>query len=129
VLAIDAEGERRRRLQARCHRDVHVVDELDGISVLIARMATEDAHAVMKQLDACAHASDSNVTIGEKRAEALAALVLGGDGATAAPSAPTWTSSSTCRHCSASRRAPWVPPAPRARRPRRGRRRSAERAR
>jgi len=85
VLAIDAEGERRRRLQARCHRDVHVVDELDGISVLIARMATEDAHAVMKQLDACAHASDSNVTIGEKRAEALAALVLGGDGATAAP--------------------------------------------
>jgi len=85
VLAIDAEGERRRRLQARCHRDVHVVDELDGISVLIARMATEDAHAVMKQLDDVAHGSDSNVTIGEKRTEALAALVLGGDGATAAP--------------------------------------------
>jgi len=85
VLAIDAEGERRRRLQARCHRDVRVVDELDGISVLIARMATEDAHAVMKQLDACAHASESTLSIGQKRAEALAALVLGGDGATAAP--------------------------------------------
>ena len=82
VLAIDAEGERRRRLQARCHRDVHVVDELDGISVVIARMATEDAHAVMTQLDACAHASESTLNIGEKRAEALAALVLGGDGAT-----------------------------------------------
>ena len=85
VLAIDAEGERRRRLQARCHRDVHVVDELDGISVLIARMATEDAHAVMTQLDACAHASVSTLSIGQKRAEALAALVLGGDGAIAAP--------------------------------------------
>ena len=85
VLAIDAEGERRRRLQARCHRDVRVVDELDGISVLIARMATEDAHAVMKQLDACAHASESTLSIGQKRAEALAALVLGGDGAIAAP--------------------------------------------
>ena len=85
VLAIDAEGERRRRLQAHCHRDVRVVDELDGISVLIARMATEDAHAVMKQLDACAHASESTLSIGQKRAEALAALVLGGDGATAAP--------------------------------------------
>jgi len=81
VLAIDAEGERRRRLQARCQRDVHVTDELDGISVLVARMATEDAHAVMAQIEAVAHASDSTLSIGEKRAEALAALVLGGDGA------------------------------------------------
>jgi len=80
VLAIDADGERRRRLQARCHRDVHVTDELDGISVLIARMATEDAHAVMTHLDAYAHASESTLSIGEKRAAALAALVLGGDG-------------------------------------------------
>ena len=85
VLAIDAEGERRRRLQARCHRDVHVSDELDGISVLIARMATEDAHAVMTQINAAAHASDSTLSIGERRAEALAALILGSDGASAVP--------------------------------------------
>ena len=84
VLAIDAEGERRRRRQARCYRDVHVTDEVDGVSVLVARMATEDAHAVMAQIDAAAHASDSTLTIGEKRTEALAALVLGGDGAQAA---------------------------------------------
>ena len=85
VLAIDAEGERRRRLQARCHRDVHVTDELDGISVLVARMATEDAHAVMTQIDAVAHTSDSPLSIGKKRVEALASLVLGGDGAEVAP--------------------------------------------
>ena len=85
VLAIDAERERRRRLQARCHRDVHVSDELDGISVLIARMATEDAHAVMTQINATAHASDATLSIGEKRAAALAALVLGSDGASTAP--------------------------------------------
>jgi len=85
VLAIDADGERRRRLQARCYRDVHVTDEVDGISVLVARMATEDAHAVMTAIDAAAHASDSSLSIGEKRAQALAALVMGGDGATGAP--------------------------------------------
>ena len=39
VLAIDADGARRRRLEARCSRDVYVVDELDGISTLIARLA------------------------------------------------------------------------------------------
>ncbi|MBK9740295.1 MAG: DUF222 domain-containing protein [Actinobacteria bacterium] len=80
VLAIDAAGERRRRCEAKCTRDVYVVDELDGISTLIARMSTEAAHAVMAQVEALAHnegfTPDPAATMGERRAEALAALVL-----------------------------------------------------
>jgi len=55
VLAIDAQGQRRRRERARCTRDVFVVDEIDGISTLIARLATEQAHAIMTAVDAAAH--------------------------------------------------------------------------
>ncbi|MBK9739667.1 MAG: DUF222 domain-containing protein [Actinobacteria bacterium] len=85
VLAIDAAGERRRRREAKCTRDVYVVDELDGISTLIARMSTEAAHAVMAQVDALAHddrfsppaEGSASATMGERRVEALAALVLG----------------------------------------------------
>ena len=77
VLAIDAEGERRRRERARCTRDVYVADGLDGISTLVARMATEDAHAIMALVDAVAVAGElPELTVGERRAEALAALVL-----------------------------------------------------
>jgi hypothetical protein len=80
VLAIDAAGERRRRREAKCTRDVYVVDELDGISTLIARMSTEAAHAVMTAVEALAHddgfTPDPAATMGERRAEALAALVL-----------------------------------------------------
>ena len=94
VLAIDAAGERRRRREAKCTRDVYVVDELDGISTLIARMSTEAAHAVMTAVDALAHddrfsppftdgthadgptRGHETATIGERRGEALAALVL-----------------------------------------------------
>lgn len=92
VLAIDAEGERRRRLVARCTRSVYVVDELDGISTLIARMSTESAHAVMSAVDALVHSRDESAAsgaahptrVGERRAEALARLVLGGAGAVTA---------------------------------------------
>ncbi len=91
VLAIDAEGERRRRERARCTRDVYVVDDVDGLSTLMARMATEDAHAVLRQLDATARATKAasqvegaadadaggSWTIGEHRAHALKAAVLG----------------------------------------------------
>jgi hypothetical protein len=89
VLAIDAEGERRRRQEARCTRDVWVRDEVDGISLLVARMATEQAHAVMTAIDATAHDHrlevEPSAVMGERRVAALAALVLGGDGATTAP--------------------------------------------
>jgi hypothetical protein len=53
----------------------------------MARLATEQAIAVMTQIDAAAHASDADGPMGEKRAEALASLILGGDGAAA--TAPT----------------------------------------
>jgi hypothetical protein len=89
VLAIDAAGERRRRELARCTRDVWVRDEADGISMLVARMATEQAHAVMTAIDAKAHDDrlevEPSAVMGERRVAALAALVLGGDGATTAP--------------------------------------------
>jgi hypothetical protein len=96
VLAIDAEGQRLRRERARCTRDVWVVDEPDGLSLLMARMSTEHAHAVMAACDHAARtvgqpAEDCGAgpmaavpTIGERRVEALLHLALGGSG-TAAP--------------------------------------------
>jgi len=80
VLAIDAEGERRRRERARCQRNVFVIDALDGLSTIVARLATEDAHALMSLIDGAARESaDPELTMGERRAEALAALALGHD--------------------------------------------------
>ncbi len=80
VLAIDAEGERRRRERARCQRDVFVIDALDGLSTFVARLATEDAHTLMSLIDGAARESaDPELTMGERRAEALAALALGHD--------------------------------------------------
>ena len=80
VLAIDAGGQARRREQARCARDVHVYDDVDGLSTLIARLATEDAHALMTVVDALAHEPDfpaaCGASMGERRAQALTALVL-----------------------------------------------------
>jgi hypothetical protein len=82
VLAIDAAGVQRRRRQALAARDVYVADQLDGVSVLIARMATEQAHAVLATLDATAHAAktrghgDADLTMGQRRVEALTEAVL-----------------------------------------------------
>jgi hypothetical protein len=90
VLAIDADGQRRRHLQARCAREVYVADGEDGISTLVARLSTPDAHAVFALVDAVAHdlgdepeGCRPRLTIGERRAEALAALVLARDGSSA----------------------------------------------
>jgi hypothetical protein len=79
VLTIDAAGEERRRREARCTRDVYIVDELSGISTLVARLASEQAHAVMAAVHAAAAGGDAS-TAGERRAQALAALVRGGGG-------------------------------------------------
>jgi hypothetical protein len=80
VMIIDAEGEQRRRQAAKCTRGIHVWDELDGISTLVARMTTESAHAVMTVIDELAHdersLSECGSSIGERRVEALARLVL-----------------------------------------------------
>jgi hypothetical protein len=82
LLAIDADGQARRRRSARCTRDVYVVDELDGISTLVARLATEQAHAVMAAVRTAAAsadpvAADDTGGAGERRADAFARLVLG----------------------------------------------------
>ena len=100
VLAIDSEGQARRRERAKGSRGVWVSPDVDGLSLLIATMATEDALAVMTQINACAHArqnaaaesasgarasgaSDGEpvpaLCLGEHRVQALAALILGGD--------------------------------------------------
>jgi hypothetical protein len=96
VLTIDAEGQRRRRELARGTRDIWVVDEPDGLSILMARMSTEHAHAVKAACDHAARtvgqpAEDCGAgpraavpTIGERRVEALLHLALGGS-STAAP--------------------------------------------
>lgn len=81
MASIDAEGERRRREAARCTRDVWVSPDDDGIATLIARLDAVSAHAIRAAIDAAAAdpaiAGDCAATLGERRAEALAALVLG----------------------------------------------------
>ena len=82
VLAIDGEGEARRRRQVRAIRDAFVWAEDDGLAVFGVRMATEHAHACLAAVDALAHddrfVSDCDASIGERRAEAAAALLLTG---------------------------------------------------
>jgi hypothetical protein len=71
---------------------VWVTDGLDGLSILMARMSTEHAHAVLAELghaakaaQTAAAATSDSWTIGEHRVHALAAAVLGGSGVLAAP--------------------------------------------
>ena len=102
ILAIDGEGQARRREWAKGSRNVWVSPDVDGLSLLVATMATEDALAVMTQINATAHArqdaacqvdlrrKDADgapaMCLGEHRAQALAALVLGRDRAPAGSS-------------------------------------------
>ena len=94
--AVDPAGTARRRRQALHQRDVFVVDELDGISLLLARMSTEHAHACLSALNSIVHvprcgsaqappaigflpASIQSIdvpAIGVRRSEALAELIL-----------------------------------------------------
>ena len=81
IAAIDVAGERRRREQARCTRDVWVSPDEDGLATLVARLDALTAHAIRAAIDTAAHdpavAGDCAATAGERRAEAFAALVLG----------------------------------------------------
>jgi hypothetical protein len=81
MAAVDAEGEQRRRRAARCTRDVWVSPDDDGIATLVARLDALTAHAIRAAVEAAAAdpsvAGDCAATVGERRAEALAALVLG----------------------------------------------------
>ena len=81
LAAADAQGEQRRRRAARCTRDVWVSPDDDGIATLVARLDALTAHAIRAAVDAAATdpaiAGDCGATAGERRAEALTALILG----------------------------------------------------
>jgi hypothetical protein len=75
-------------MQARACRDVFVVDEIDGLSTLMARLSTETAHALMSAINAATGSTghDSAGTVGERRCAVLVDLLLGPTaGATASP--------------------------------------------
>lgn len=92
VLAIDPHGAGMRRRIAQRTLDVLVADDVDGISSLNARLATEHAHAILRRiarhaedlgpLGSAADTADGDTgereTIGQRRARALVDLLLGG---------------------------------------------------
>ena len=79
LARLDAAGAQERRRQQRCTRDVCIVDESDGVSVLLARMSTPAAHAVIQAIGKeAAQINDESLSAGERRAMALTTLVLGG---------------------------------------------------
>ena len=81
LAAADAQGERNRRAAARCTRDVWVSPDEDGIATLVARLDVLTAHAIRAAVNAAAIdpavVGECGATLGERRAEALAALILG----------------------------------------------------
>lgn len=82
VISLDAPGVARRRREARCTREVYLADEVDDVATIVARLGSEQAHALLAAVRACAAAAsqdDPALTAGERRAEALVALVLGSD--------------------------------------------------
>ncbi len=81
IDVIDAHGQARRRAAARRHRDVYLTPDLDGISTLIARLDSFTANAIMGAVNAAVAnpniAGSCDTTVGERRGEALAALIFG----------------------------------------------------
>jgi hypothetical protein len=81
VESIDAAGQARRRTAARRHRDVYLTPDVDGLTTLIARLDTFTANALMGAINAGitnpAIIGSCGTTVGERRSEALAALVFG----------------------------------------------------
>jgi hypothetical protein len=84
VLSIDPEGQEHRRRRARCTQDVWVQHEQDGHSLLMARMGTARALACLSAVDAAATdpaleadgTVDCDATIGQRRAAAMARMIL-----------------------------------------------------
>ncbi len=100
LLRIDAAHIVKRRQAELRKRDVYLLPEPDGMALLIARMAMAQAQACLSVIDGVArdprlplptdestHASVA-ASIGERRAEALAHLVLGGTTAVRRPAEP-----------------------------------------
>jgi hypothetical protein len=84
LLRIDAAHAAQRRKAERRHRDAYVVQEPDGMALLIARMGIAQAHACLSVIDATARdprlpmsaGTPADAGIGERRAEALTWLIL-----------------------------------------------------
>jgi hypothetical protein len=78
---IDEAGQARRRAAARRHREVYLTPEVDGLTTLIARLDTYTANAIMGAINAgitnSAIIGSCGTTVGERRSEALAALIFG----------------------------------------------------
>lgn len=78
----DPDEARRRRESARARCDVDVMDDVDGLSVLSARMPTADAHAVLAAVLGLARdpafQPEGACTSGLRRVEALKRLVIAG---------------------------------------------------
>ncbi len=81
IDVIDAQGQARRRAAARRHRDVYVSPDVDGISTLIARLDSFTANAIMGAINTAVAnpniVGSCDATVGERRAEALTALIFG----------------------------------------------------
>lgn len=86
INRVDADNAAQRRKREHRGRDVTVYEKADGISVLVARLATEQAHACLSAIDRLARdrqlplssGTPTDAGIGERRAEALVQLVLRG---------------------------------------------------
>lgn len=81
IESIDAAGQARRRAAARRHRDVYLSPDVDGLTILIARLDSFTANAIMGAINAGianpAIIGSCGTTVGERRSEVLAALVFG----------------------------------------------------
>jgi hypothetical protein len=81
IEIIDEAGQARRRAAARRHRDVYLTPDVDGLTTLIARLDSFTANAIMGAINAGitnpAIIGSCGTTVGERRSEALAALVFG----------------------------------------------------
>lgn len=80
IARIDPDGASRRREQAKIHEDVTVWDDVDGQSVLSARMSTPDAYVLLAAINAVAQddrfVAPEACTAGQRRVAALRSLVL-----------------------------------------------------
>ncbi len=81
IDVIDAHGQARRRAAARRHRDVYLSPDVDGMSTLIARLDTFTANAIMGAINTAVTnptiVGSCDATVGERRGQALAALIFG----------------------------------------------------
>ena len=83
VASIDAQGEERRRQQARRSVDVRIAPLDDGLALIEALLPAEDAARIHAALDAQAHADPAGpgMPIGQRRAQALLNAVCAGGAA------------------------------------------------